>query len=115
MGPIGAARVGYINGEYVLNPTTTELKQTQLNLVVAGTQHAVLMVESEAMELSEDIMLGAVTVWSSRNAGGDRTLSTNSPTKRESLRGIGCHLKEMQLWPKKLLIWLKRICALHSD
>ncbi|MEO6824990.1 MAG: polyribonucleotide nucleotidyltransferase [Nitrosospira sp.] len=59
-GPIGAARVGYINGEYVLNPTTTELKQTQLNLVVAGTQHAVLMVESEAVELSEDIMLGAV-------------------------------------------------------
>jgi polyribonucleotide nucleotidyltransferase len=59
-GPIGAARVGYINGEYVLNPTTAELKQTQLNLVVAGTQHAVLMVESEAMELSEDIMLGAV-------------------------------------------------------
>ena len=59
-GPIGAARVGYINGEYILNPTTTELKQTQLNLVVAGTQHAVLMVESEAMELSEDIMLGAV-------------------------------------------------------
>jgi polyribonucleotide nucleotidyltransferase len=59
-GPVGAARVGYINGEYILNPTTTELKQTQLNLVVAGTQHAVLMVESEAMELSEDIMLGAV-------------------------------------------------------
>ncbi|MBA2658488.1 MAG: polyribonucleotide nucleotidyltransferase [Nitrosospira sp.] len=59
-GPIGAARVGYINGEYILNPTTTQLKQTQLNLVVAGTQHAVLMVESEAMELSEDIMLGAV-------------------------------------------------------
>ncbi|MDV6345601.1 polyribonucleotide nucleotidyltransferase [Nitrosomonas sp. Is37] len=59
-GPIGAARVGYINNEYVLNPTTTELKQTQLNLVVAGTQQAVLMVESEAMELSEEIMLGAV-------------------------------------------------------
>lgn len=59
-GPIGAARVGYINGEYVLNPSTTELKQTQLNLVVAGTQQAVLMVESEALELSEDIMLGAV-------------------------------------------------------
>ena len=59
-GPVGAARVGYINGEYVLNPTTTELKQTQLNLVVAGTQQAVLMVESEALELSEDIMLGAV-------------------------------------------------------
>ncbi|MCB1947627.1 polyribonucleotide nucleotidyltransferase [Nitrosomonas sp.] len=59
-GPIGAARVGYINNEYVLNPTTTELKDTQLNLVVAGTQQAVLMVESEALELSEDIMLGAV-------------------------------------------------------
>ncbi|WP_430231362.1 polyribonucleotide nucleotidyltransferase [Nitrosomonas communis] len=59
-GPIGAARVGYINNEYVLNPTTTELKEAQLNLVVAGTQQAVLMVESEAMELSEEIMLGAV-------------------------------------------------------
>lgn len=60
-GPIGAARVGYLDGEYVLNPTTTALKQTQLNLVVAGTQQAVLMVESEATELSEDIMLGAIT------------------------------------------------------
>ncbi len=59
-GPIGAARVGYINDEYVLNPTMSELKQTQLNLVVAGTQQAVLMVESEATELSEEIMLGAV-------------------------------------------------------
>ncbi|MBY0475318.1 MAG: polyribonucleotide nucleotidyltransferase [Nitrosomonas sp.] len=60
-GPLGAARIGYVNNEYVLNPTTSELKDTQLNLVVAGTQHAVLMVESEAIELSEDIMLGAVT------------------------------------------------------
>lgn len=59
-GPIGAARVGYINGEYVLNPTTSQLNETQLNLVVAGTQQAVLMVESEANELSEEIMLGAV-------------------------------------------------------
>jgi polyribonucleotide nucleotidyltransferase len=59
-GPIGAARVGYIDGGYVLNPTTTDLKQTQLNLVVAGTQQAVLMVESEANELSEDVMLGAI-------------------------------------------------------
>lgn len=59
-GPIGAARVGYINNEYVLNPTTSELKESQLNLVVAGTQQAVLMVESEATELSEDVMLGAV-------------------------------------------------------
>lgn len=59
-GPIGAARVGYINGEYVLNPDTSALKQTQLNLVVAGTRQAVLMVESDAMELSEDVMLGAI-------------------------------------------------------
>jgi polyribonucleotide nucleotidyltransferase len=59
-GPIGAARVGYIDGQYVLNPTATELKTSQLNLVVAGTQLAVLMVESEAQELSEDVMLGAV-------------------------------------------------------
>ncbi len=60
-GPVGAARVGYINNEYILNPTTTQLKESQLNLVVAGTQKAVLMVESEADELSEDVMLGAVT------------------------------------------------------
>jgi len=59
-GPVGAARIGYINGEYVLNLTTTELTETQLNLVVAGTQHAVLMVESEAIELPEEVMLGAV-------------------------------------------------------
>ena len=59
-GPIGAARVGYVNGEYVLNPTSTQLKDSKLNLVVAGTEHAVLMVESEATELPEDVMLGAV-------------------------------------------------------
>jgi polyribonucleotide nucleotidyltransferase len=59
-GPIGAARVGYINGEFVLNPTATELTSSQLDLVVAGTAQAVLMVESEAQELAEDVMLGAV-------------------------------------------------------
>ena len=59
-GPIGAARVGYIEGQYVLNPTAAQLLQSQLNLVVAGTEAAVLMVESEATELSEDVMLGAV-------------------------------------------------------
>ncbi len=59
-GPIGAARVGYNEGQYILNPTATELKTSQLDLVVAGTQQAVLMVESEAQQLSEDIMLGAV-------------------------------------------------------
>ncbi|MDP3688002.1 MAG: polyribonucleotide nucleotidyltransferase, partial [Sulfurimicrobium sp.] len=59
-GPIGAARVGYIDGNYILNPTATEMKTTQLDLVVAGTDQAVLMVESEAQQLPEDIMLGAV-------------------------------------------------------
>ena len=59
-GPIGAARVGYINGQYVMCPTMSQLKDSQLNLVVAGTASAVLMVESEAQELSEDVMLGAV-------------------------------------------------------
>ena len=60
MGPIGAARVGFINGEYVLNPQLDEMVERHLDLVVAGTNDAVLMVESEAKELSEDIMLGAV-------------------------------------------------------
>ncbi|MDX5408805.1 MAG: polyribonucleotide nucleotidyltransferase [Thauera sp.] len=59
-GPVGAARVGYLDGKYVLNPTATELQSSQMNLVVAGTQTAVLMVESEAQELPEDVMLGAV-------------------------------------------------------
>jgi polyribonucleotide nucleotidyltransferase len=59
-GPIGAARVGYINGEYVLNPGKTQLADSKMDLVVAGTQAAVLMVESEADGLSEEIMLGAV-------------------------------------------------------
>ncbi|HEX6295406.1 MAG TPA: polyribonucleotide nucleotidyltransferase [Burkholderiales bacterium] len=59
-GPIGAARVGYVNGEYVLNPGKAQLAQSKLDLVVAGTEAAVLMVESEALELPEDAMLGAV-------------------------------------------------------
>jgi polyribonucleotide nucleotidyltransferase len=59
-GPLGAARVGYIDGQYVLNPTATQLPQSQMDLVVAGTEQAVLMVESEANQLSEEIMLGAV-------------------------------------------------------
>lgn len=59
-GPIGAARVGYINGEYVLNPGQTQRKDSIMDLVVAGTEAAVLMVESEALQLSEEVMLGAV-------------------------------------------------------
>ncbi|WP_201862622.1 polyribonucleotide nucleotidyltransferase [Microvirga soli] len=60
MGPVGAARVGYIGGQYKLNPPLQEMDQTSLDLVVAGTADAVLMVESEAKELAEDVMLGAV-------------------------------------------------------
>jgi polyribonucleotide nucleotidyltransferase len=60
MGPLGGARVGHINGEYVLNPTLDQLKESALDLVVAGTKEGVLMVESEAKELDEDTMLGAV-------------------------------------------------------
>ena len=59
-GPIAAARVGYINGQYVLNPTATQLKDYRMDLVVAGTESAVLMVESEADQLSEEVMLGGV-------------------------------------------------------
>ncbi|MEM6781100.1 MAG: polyribonucleotide nucleotidyltransferase, partial [Pseudomonadota bacterium] len=60
MGPIGAARVGYKDGEYILNPTLQQMEETELDLVAAGTKEGVLMVESEASELDEDIMLGAV-------------------------------------------------------
>jgi polyribonucleotide nucleotidyltransferase len=60
MGPLGAARVGFVNNEYVLNPLLDEMTESQLDLVVAGTQDAVMMVESEAKELSEEVMLGAV-------------------------------------------------------
>ncbi|MDC0196765.1 polyribonucleotide nucleotidyltransferase [Gammaproteobacteria bacterium] len=60
MGPIGASRVGYIDGEYILNPPVDDMPNSELNLVVAGTSEGVLMVESEANELSEDVMLGAV-------------------------------------------------------
>jgi polyribonucleotide nucleotidyltransferase len=59
-GPIGACRVGYIDGQYILNPTATQLKESKLNLVVAGTEQGVMMVESEALELPEDVMLGGV-------------------------------------------------------
>ena len=60
-GPIAAARVGWIDGEYFLNPTVAQMDETALDLVLAGTHEGVLMVESEAQELSEEVMLGAVT------------------------------------------------------
>ena len=60
LGPVGASRVGFIKGEYILNPTKAELKDSKLDLVVAGTKDAVLMVESEASGLTEEEMLNAV-------------------------------------------------------
>ncbi|MEP6939618.1 MAG: polyribonucleotide nucleotidyltransferase [Rudaea sp.] len=98
-GPIGAARVGYINGKYVLNPTKTELQSSDLDLIVAGTANAVLMVESEAKLLSEEVMLGAVTFGHRElqkviNAINELTVevgtkpsSWTAPTKNESMIG----------------------------
>ena len=98
-GPIGAAKVGYKNGEYLLNPTVSELKDSDLELVVAGTREAVLMVESEARELSEEVMLGAVmfghrqmqVVIDAINAmvteAGIKPCEWEAPAKNESLIG----------------------------
>jgi hypothetical protein len=72
MGPIGAARVGYVNGEYILNPTLDEMKESAMDLVVAGTNEAVMMVESEIQELSEDEVLKARHVRPRRHPAGDR-------------------------------------------
>ena len=70
-GPVAAARVGYEDGQYILNPTADQMKRSQLELVVAGTSEGVLMVESEAKELSEDVMLGAVTFGHAELPAGD--------------------------------------------
>lgn len=98
-GPIGAAKVGYKNGQYLLNPTVSELKDSDLELVVAGTREAVLMVESEARELSEEVMLGAVmfghremqVVIDAINAmvaeAGVKPCEWEAPAKNESLIG----------------------------
>ena len=77
-GPIGAARVGYRDGDYVLNPTAQQLKDSQLDLVVAGTEKAVLMVESEARELSEETMLGAGMLCPGTGNRRPRTMSCSS-------------------------------------
>jgi polyribonucleotide nucleotidyltransferase len=88
-GPIGAARVGYANGKYLLNPTVTELKTSDLDLVVAGTSNAVLMVESEAKLLSEEVMLGAVVFGHQQLQVVRSTRSPSWPRKRPSRRGTG--------------------------
>ncbi|HEX9173914.1 MAG TPA: polyribonucleotide nucleotidyltransferase, partial [Telluria sp.] len=96
-GPIGAARVGYANGQYILNPTTAQLKTSQMDLVVAGTETAVLMVESEAQQLSEEIMLGGVVFGHEQMRvvidaihdlvaeGGKPEIEWNAPAKNEPL------------------------------
>ena len=96
-GPIGAARVGYLDGQYVLNPSKSELETSQLNLVVAGTEAAVLMVESEANELPEDVMLGSVVFGHQQQqavidlihqlveAGGKPLWDWQAPSKDEAL------------------------------
>ncbi len=96
-GPVGAARVGYIDGQYVLNPTTSQLKSSQLDLVVAGTETAVLMVESEADQLSEEVMLGAVVFGHEQSKavieaihalvrdGGKPEVQWTAPAKNEAL------------------------------
>ena len=100
-GPIGAARVGYVNGVYVLNPTKAELAKSQLDLVVAGTSKAVLMVESEADILSEEVMLGCGCLRSRSNASGPLMPSMSLPTKSTRKFGIGKLLKPMKNWLPK--------------
>ena len=87
MGPIGAARVGYVDGEYILNPTNTQVAEGDLDLVVAGTHDAVMMVESEAKELSEDVMLGAVMFAHARQRQGRRRHHPASPSRPPRSRG----------------------------
>jgi polyribonucleotide nucleotidyltransferase len=133
-GPIGAARVGYLNGQYVLNPTATELQTTQLDLVVAGTEHAVLMVESEAKELPEDVMLGAVVfghqqmqqviqvikelvdeagapAWNWTPPAKDETLSTRITQTAESDLRAAFQLKQKQARSEKIDDIWKRVFA----
>jgi polyribonucleotide nucleotidyltransferase len=108
-GPVGAARVGYIDGQYVLNPTVSQLTASSLNLVVAGTEVAVLMVESEANQLSEEIMLGAVMYGHDQmkaviNAihdlvrdGGKPEVEWNPAPKNEALIARVTHFAEAKL------------------
>jgi polyribonucleotide nucleotidyltransferase len=88
-GPVGACRVGYLDGQYVLNPSGTQLKSSRLNLVVAGTERAVLMVESEADQLPEDVMLGAVMY-------GHQQMQAAINTIHELVRDAGKPLWEWQ-------------------
>ena len=133
-GPIGAARVGYANGQYILNPTATQLKDSKLNLVVAGTEHAVLMVESEAHELSEDVMLGSVMfghqqmqaaiqaineladeaakpMWDWQPPAKDEALSTRVATMAEGDLRAAFQVKEKQARSEAIDALWKRVFA----
>ncbi|CAL61984.1 Polyribonucleotide nucleotidyltransferase (Polynucleotide phosphorylase) (PNPase) [Herminiimonas arsenicoxydans] len=108
-GPLGAARVGYIDGQYILNPTATQLKTSQMDLVVAGTEAAVLMVESEAQQLSEEVMLGAVVFGHDQmkavidaihdlvRDGGKPEVQWAPPAKNEALIARVAHFAEEKL------------------
>jgi polyribonucleotide nucleotidyltransferase len=108
-GPIGAARVGYIDGQYVLNPTSSQLAKSEMNLVVAGTEQAVLMVESEANQLSEEVMLGAVVYGHDQmkavidaihelvRDGGKPEITWNPAAKNEALISRVAHFAEAKL------------------
>ena len=108
-GPIGAARVGYANGQYILNPSPTQLKTSQMDLVVAGTEHAVLMVESEAKQLSEEIMLGAVVYGHEQmkavidaihalvEEGGKPEVEWTAPAKNDALIGQVAQLADAKI------------------
>jgi polyribonucleotide nucleotidyltransferase len=108
-GPLGAARVGYIDGQYILNPTATQLKTSQMDLVVAGTEIAVLMVESEAQQLSEEVMLGAVVFGHDQmkavidaihelvRDGGKPEVQWAPPAKNEALITRVAHFAEAKL------------------
>jgi polyribonucleotide nucleotidyltransferase len=93
-GPIGAARVGYINGEYVLNPGQTQRKDSQMDLVVAGTEAAVLMVESEALQLSEEVMLGAVVFGHDQRQDRHQRHSRTGARRRQAGLGLAAPAKD---------------------
>ena len=108
-GPLGAARVGYIDGQYILNPTASQLPKSEMDLVVAGTEQAVLMVESEANQLSEEVMLGAVVYGHEQmkavidaihelvRDGGKPEVVWNPAPKNESLIARVAHFAEAKL------------------
>ena len=109
MGPIGAARVGYINNEFVLNPQIDEMTESQLDLVVAGTQDAVLMVESEAKELPEQRHARRRDVRPPALPAGDRR---DHPARREGRQGAARIRSRRQAALEKQMLGLsRRICA----